>query len=806
VTPYGGMALQGYIYRQRQDNWEISFILKLDKFLEEALGEYEFVPPEVYNITVDKEKELERALMNKKIEKERLPCSLPLPRKVLVLYKSSEVIDFETSSACDCCDVILNHLGLVCDYLDIEKSRPDDETMKDYMAVMTWFTDTDMKDADDYNLWLLKQINNGKKVIILDNYGAFYDSERFTFSSHVKDVFSMMGLECDENYFYILENLKALKNSLVTHRINEMNVSAYGYSGNIFNRGRPDMYKAFYHPGKIVYVKDGFSGFESPLNIDDNAGVNPLRSVGEGNEILLNIYTSEHGNITPAVTGPWGGIIGGDFFYSQNTLSSPETYGELLNLQYDARAILDQESGRWVINPFEFFQDALSLEEMPKLDYTTLNGQRIFYSHVDADGLMNVSSDEPGRYAGEIVTEEIFKKYNLPVSSSVITDEIIRYGVKYYNPAMDMARHIFALDNIEVASHTHSHPFNLVSGDVKIDMSGHTGDYKISYEKASPETEILYSTALINQNLVPPGKVNKIIFWPGMCNPTEDFLLETEKLGLANINGGDPIYDRDYNSYSSLCPVLIKHGKGLQVHTSGSNDYIYTKSWTGNYDGMIKLIDHIENTDKPLRIEAVNIYYHFYSGIYRESLEALQKLYEYCLSKHMALLFASQYSRIIKDFYYAQTGKTGDGGFIIRNMGYLRTVRFDNTSLRPDLERSENILGFNYYNNSLYIFLDEKEEHKIYLTDKIQSKVYLKSASHYIGLWDCDEHKIKAVIQDGIGAGYMEIASLKRDTLYNVKLKDIDFDVKTDSEGLLSFKYELKGKPQNYILEACIKK
>lgn len=806
VTPYGGMALQGYIYRQRQDNWEINFILKLDKFFEEALREYEFIPPEIYNITVDKEKELERAIMNKRKEKNPLPCPLPLPRKVLALYKSSEVIDFETSSACDCCDIILNHLGLVCDYVDIESDRPDDETMKDYMAIMTWFTDTDMKGADNYNLWLLKQINNGKKIIILDNYGAFYDKESLKFSSHVKEVFSRLGLECDENYFYILESLKDLKNSLVTHRINEMNVSAYGYSGNIFNRGRPDVYKAFYHPGKIVYIKDSLFGFESPLNIDDSATINPLRSVKEENKILLNIYNSENGNISPVVTGPWGGIISGDFFYSQNTQASPENYGELLNLKYDARAILDQESGRWVINPFDFFQDALDLKEMPKLDYTTLNGQRIFYSHVDADGLMNVSYDEPGIYAGEIVTEHIFEKYNLPVSSSVITDEIVKNGVKYYNPAMDMARHIFALDNIEVASHTHSHPFNLVSGDVKIDMSGDTGNYKISYEKASPETEILYSTSLINQNLVPEGKVNEIIFWPGMCNPSEEFLLETEKLGLANINGGDPIYDKEYDSYSSLCPVLIKQGKGLQVHTSGSNDYIYTKSWTGNYNGMIKLLDHIERTDKPVRISPVNIYYHFYSGIYKESLEALQKLYEYCLSKDMALLFASQYSRIIKDFYYATTGRTGDGGFIIRNMGYLRTVRFDNTSLYPDLELSEHILGFNYYNNSLYIFLDEREEHKIYLTDKCQSKVYLKSASHYIALWESDGNGIRAVIQDGIGPGYMEIANLKEFTLYKVKLGDFEQDVKTDREGLLAFRYELKGRPKTYILEAGIKK
>ena len=641
----------------------------------------------------------------------------------------------------------------------LKKKRPDEEVMKNYRAIISWFYDSSITGADDYNNWLLSQIDRGIKVIILGEYGAVYEKDNYRFASSALDVFERLGLNCSEQYFYILRNLDILENNFLTARNNELFIVNNPSTLNL-EPGRPDLYQSVNYIGKTIEESDEpFWGFESSLQLDEDTDILPLRSDGKNNKNILTLFTSDAGEISPAIIAPWGGILAGDFFYREKVNNiTPKDYDRLLSLQFDAPPVID-DNGRWVINPFTFFKEALDLKDEPVLDYTTLNGQRIFYSHIDGDGLVNKSIDNPEKYSGELILEEILKKYNLPVTASIITEEVFEFGTKYYNPPVEIIRRIFDLPNIEVASHTHTHPFDLKKGNLKIDIED--GNYRSFFDKPSPEKEILYSTALINQNLAPPEKVNKIILWPGLCNPGEDFLAITSELGLANLNGGDPLYDREHNSYSNLCSVLLSTGDELQVHTSGSNDYIYTDSWKGNYGGMVNLIDHIEKTESPRRIYPVNVYYHYYSGARRESLEALKKLYDYCMEKHLALLFASQYSLIIKDFYYSQVGKTGDGGYIIKNAGYLRTVRFDNRKIFPDLEKSENILGFDYCNDSLYIFLDENTEHKIYLTSEPQSKVYLKSASHYIDIWRGNDDKVTALIR-GIGPGYMEIENLKK--------------------------------------------
>ena len=792
-TPYGGMALESYIYTEK-DN-QIKFILKLDKFFSECLKEREFASPEDYIINVDTDKELNRALKETKEMEIPSPCSDGIKRKILVLYKGSECSADKTPFYMYG-DVILNYLGMVCDYVDIEAIKPDDNTMENYLGIITWFISSGMKNADDYNRWLLRQINTGKKIVLLYNYGALYNSENYKYSNLSGEVFQKLGLEFNHEYFSIKNGMDNVKKQILTAR---HNTGFFGFQDFDFTLGRTDVYGNFYYSGKIIDKEQDLFDFEEALELKTSTGVTPVRSIDDKNKILLKIYSTETGEITPAVTGKWGGILLGEFFYREKEEKLLKSYEEIFAFG-PSKSMRDR--GRWIINPFKFFSEALELNNLPRPDYTTLNGQRIFYSHIDGDGLLNLSEIEKKKYAGEIILEKILKKYNLPLSVSVITKEMTEFGSKYYNPAVKLARHIFALDNIEVASHTHTHPFDLVQGNLKFEKKDNS--YKLSQGKPSSAEEILYSTALINQNLVTEEKKTASIFWSGECNPPEEFLMVAEKLGLTNINGGDPLYDETHKSYSNLCPVLASAGSKIQVHTSGSNDYIYTDSWTGNYNGMLKLKEHIEYTDSPVRISPINIYYHFYSGVYNESLNALHTLYDYCLTKHIAPLFASQYSLIVNDFYHTQIGKTTDGGYIIRNMGSLRTVRFDNTGLYGDLEKSENILGFDYYNNSLYIFLDEKKEHKIYLSEKPQTRPYLKSASHYIDSWVCHEKHIKASLK-GLGSGYMEIANLMSESSYQITLGDMKQTVYTSKEGLLAFSYELEGKPRLYELEIEIK-
>ena len=50
----------------------------------------------------------------------------------------------------------------------------------------------------------------------------------------------------------------------------------------------------------------------------------------------------------------------------------------------------------------------------------------------------------PGRHACEVMTDDVFKKYDYPITASVITSEIEKNGDEFFNQALIDARQMFA--------------------------------------------------------------------------------------------------------------------------------------------------------------------------------------------------------------------------------------------------------------------------------------------------------------------------------------------------------------------------
>lgn len=802
TTPYGGMALETYIYRQNSSNWEITPILNLESFLGRCLEPGKFTPPAILEIKVDEKK----ALASVTPRQDALPPEEPglIPRKVLILNKGSEVQRLYLNPFYQYSGPALEYLGIAADYVDIEKEKPDDEAMKGYCAILSWFTSPSMIDAEGYNRWLLHQVDSGRKIIILGNYGAFNEKGSQQFAPGSKKVFERTGSTMIDEYSIARRELKYVHNDLLTLRPLDRQM-AFAMS---FEYGRPDRDDAYFYDPEphLISSEKSLFNFEAPLKLQEISGSIPVRSSDSRNKILLEVSASENGEITPACTGAWGGYALGNFFYREEKVKGLEdvkSYPELLNRNLSGNYTGESDKGKWVMNPFDFLNRALATDDMPRLDYSILNGQRLFFTHMDGDGFTIKSTWEPSKLAGEVFIREIIERYNIPFSASVITEELEENGAKYYNYPLLMSRRLFSLDNVEIATHSHTHPFNLTDGDiseVQLTSGGGSRGYHIKETKPSTEKEVIYSAALLDQNAAPAGKKTEAMFWPGMCNPTVEMIEAADKMGLANINGGRPLFDREHDSYSNLCPSCLQMGGRIQVNSPASNDYIYTGAWKGDYGAMKKYIETIDRSESPLIVCPIDVYCHYYSGMYKESIDALKSVYDYILKKHVAPVFASQYSDIIRDFCRAEVGRTNDGGYWIHNLGYLRTVRFDNTGKSPDLGRCSNVIGFNYINNTLYVFLNGAKEHRIYLTSATPEKVYLKSASHYIDSWKGDTERISAELR-GLGPGFMAVANLSPATAYEVRLGGLTFSRSSNEKGLLEFNYELKGKPQIYTLE-----
>jgi len=72
-------------------------------------------------------------------------------RHVLALYDSTESSDgsVDNSLIHSYAEVILNHLGLIVDYHDINTGLPAQDTMKKYRGVITWFQDNHIPKAHE---------------------------------------------------------------------------------------------------------------------------------------------------------------------------------------------------------------------------------------------------------------------------------------------------------------------------------------------------------------------------------------------------------------------------------------------------------------------------------------------------------------------------------------------------------------------------------------------------------------------------------------------------------------------------------
>jgi len=94
-------------------------------------------------------------------------------QKILGLYKS-------TDNATDINNAVLNHLGeplkklgYDVDYRDVLKELPSSEMMKHYDGIVTFFLNPLYPDPSKYMSWLSGQIKEGRKVIIIGNFGAY---------------------------------------------------------------------------------------------------------------------------------------------------------------------------------------------------------------------------------------------------------------------------------------------------------------------------------------------------------------------------------------------------------------------------------------------------------------------------------------------------------------------------------------------------------------------------------------------------------------------------------------------------------
>lgn len=354
---------------------------------------------------------------------------------------------------------------------------------------------------------------------------------------------------------------------------------------------------------------------------------------------------------------------------------------------------------KWKIHPFRFLR-ALLKPQFPAPDVTTSEGKRLFYSHIDGDGFRNRSEVNFKKYSSELVLDRFLRKYpQVPVGISVIVGDI---DPDWWGDAelMEIAKQTFLQPNVEAATHTYTHPYQWQRWD-RYSAYSPLGAFR--YER-----EIDESIDWIETHLLPDNKKVELVYWSGDTTPPEEALLRIENLGLDNLNGGDTKKDKDFPSYTAVAPLMRPVGERWQIFTSASNENLYTKLWSANFHGFRNVIQTFENTEMPLRLTPVNVYYHFYIADKIAAIRSLQTVYDWILQQDLKMIFPSEYVRLVRGFISTELVEVERNVYEIQNRGALNNFRVDQG--RVDLDRSRGIKKVYSINQSWYVDLDPTVE------------------------------------------------------------------------------------------------
>lgn len=442
-----------------------------------------------------------------------------------------------------------------------------------------------------------------------------------------------------------------------------------------------------------------------------------LQAIG-GKPLLTLTDDRDNSQEAVAIT-PWGG-------YAIN----PHVLVDRLGVQRNKEGEGDGgKNVRWVINPIEFMRQALKLPDMPVPDVTTESGRRLLMVHMDGDGFASKAEFPGAPYAAEVLRDRILKKYPLPATISVIQGEIAPNGMY---PALSstlekIARSIFAMPQVEIASHSFSHPFSWEMASQK----NKTGDE--SYHLSIPgyifdlQSEIPGSIRYIESRLAPPGKRVKVFLWTGNCNAGADALELTERSGVLNMNDGDTLITRSNPSLALVAPLGVAKKGRFQVYAPNQNENVYTNNWTGPFYGYERVIETFELTGAPFRLKPIDIYFHTYSASKPASLNALDKVFRWALEQETTPVQASDYIRKVLDFNHLVVARSPDG-WRVRGAENLRELRAPAALGQPDLGASRAVAGFNRHGDNLYLHLADSEA-DIRLRPDAADTPYLVSAN-----------------------------------------------------------------------------
>ncbi len=350
------------------------------------------------------------------------------------------------------------------------------------------------------------------------------------------------------------------------------------------------------------------------------------------------------------------------------------------------------------LDPLGFLEKWLARQPlMPVVDMTSLDGRRLLVTQVLADGFGN-TAEQPGLpTAGEVMLEQVLRRYSLPMSVSLNEADVRGWSpgadVQQSERLLETSRAIFSLSHVEPMSAGLSRPTSW-KGATPIGATLGSSAPPVSINLAR---EVAGSLAFLHRECLPQGRAMTAFTWAADSLPSAEAIAYARRMGVESLMTGAP------------ASAPWAQPSGLQITP---------RSWTVGRERCALLpaaarpgawrhaeadIARIQETGRQRWLAPAMVCFSFRDAVRARDITEISHLLDWCASQPFHAISGSQYARLLRDAQDTRIYQTGAGRWIIVNEGHARTLRLPASVGVPDLNRSTGVTGYAHQGDQLYI-------------------------------------------------------------------------------------------------------
>ncbi len=388
--------------------------------------------------------------------------------------------------------------------------------------------------------------------------------------------------------------------------------------------------------------------------------------------------------------------------------------------------IAAEDNAQWLLDPLVFFKSALRLNAQPQFDLAHENGLRIALVSLNSDGMSTLAKD-----ASVVAAEwkSLLARSSMPVSLAVSEAEYSGANLadETKSKLVKRLQTILTLSNVELNSHTYSHPFFWRTFDGRRDDSALNYFYTLAQPDylADLKREIVVAHDNIAQRFNHPVRA---MMWSGDAVPGGAALALAQQHSLLHYGGGGVRVVDGKISQANRLPLIRPTAWGIQVLSPLLDENAYARRFNQqalNYRQVLKH-NRLLAGDRPWSVSL-----HWDALARPEGKNVVSDVLRETAAQNVMGLFWSEYVQRARAWHNASVAQWLNGDYELIGDGAHNAKVSGNKVV--DITGSENIYGFRHQAQETHFFVANARAHLRFKSN--ESVWHLRSSTVPVLRW-----------------------------------------------------------------------